>query len=70
MSEVININKLAFKAQQIAKAYGDKGSIVINMTQEGLIRIGANGLTGAEMREALCCAIHYSFASDEEHKES
>ena len=47
-------------ANSIAKNYGDKGSIVITMGSEG-IRIGTEGLSFDEVREALCTAIHYSY---------
>ena len=51
-------------ARGIAKSYGDKGAIVISMGDEG-IRIGTEGLSVDEVREALCVAIHYSYCFEE-----
>lgn len=47
-------------SRSIAKSYGDKGAIVITMSDDG-IRIGTEGLSFGEVREALCVAIHYSY---------
>jgi hypothetical protein len=52
-------------AAAIAANYGDKGAVVITFGDEG-IRIGANGMTPAELREALCLAVHYSFVFEDE----
>ncbi len=56
--------KLRNMARGIAKSYGDKGAIVISMGDEG-IRIGTEGLSVDEVREALCVAIHYSYCFEE-----
>ena len=61
----INPIKLTAMANSIAKSYGDKGSIVITMDDEG-IRIGTKGLTFGEVREALCAAIHYSYCFEDD----
>ncbi len=52
------------QAMAIASSYDDKGAIVITVGKEG-IRIGTEGLTPDELRQALCVAIHYSFVFEE-----
>lgn len=52
-------------AAAIAQSYGDKGAIVISYGPQG-IRIGAKGIEPAELREALCLAMHYSYAFEDE----
>jgi len=51
-------------AESVAAECGDKGAVVITKSDEGF-RIGVEGLTPEELREALCTAIHYSFAFEE-----
>lgn len=51
-------------AAAIAASYGDHGAIIISCGDEGQ-RIGAEGLTPSELREALCTAIRYSFDFEE-----
>jgi hypothetical protein len=52
------------QAKAIASSYEDKGAIVITVGDEG-IRIGTEGLTPDELRNALCVAINYSFVFEE-----
>lgn len=52
-------------AQLVARNYRDKGAIVISVGEEGT-RIGVEGLTPEEAREALCVAINYSFQFEED----
>lgn len=47
-------------ARAVASNYGDKGAVVISVGKDG-VRIGTEGLTPDELREALCLAINYSF---------
>lgn len=47
-------------ARAVASNYEDKGAIVISVGVEG-VRIGTEGLTPNELREALCVAMHYSY---------
>ncbi len=47
-------------ANAIAKNYGDRGAIIITAGDND-IRIGTEGLSFEEVREALCTAIYYSF---------
>ena len=47
-------------AGMIAQNYGDKGAIVITFGEQG-VRIGTEGLTPQEVRDALCMTIHYSY---------
>ena len=60
MDKIIFPIKLQDMSRNIAKSYGDKGAIVITVGGEG-IRIGTEGLSFDEVREALCVAIHYSY---------
>lgn len=53
----INLQGLA---KTVADECGDKGAIVISFSSEG-VRVGVEGLTPEETREALCVAVHYSF---------
>ena len=46
-----------------AADHGDKGGIVITLGTRG-VRIGASGLTGDELRKALCTAIHYTYVHE------
>lgn len=48
-------------ANAIAANYHDKGAIVISVSNENDVRIGTEGLTPEELRNALCVAINYSF---------
>lgn len=52
--------KLRDLAGTIAAKCEDKGAIVITYSPQG-VRIGVEGLTPEELREALCTAIHYSY---------
>lgn len=52
-------------AETVAAECGDKGAVVISYGSEG-IRIGTEGLTPEELREALCTAIHYSYVMEEQ----
>jgi len=52
-------------ARTVAAECGDKGAVVISYSSEG-VRIGVENLTPAELREALCTAIHYSFAFEDQ----
>ena len=56
---------LQHTAAAVARNYGDKGSVVITYGSDG-VRIGVEGLTPAELREALCTAIHYSFVFEDD----
>ena len=51
-------------ARSIAASYGDKGAIVLTVSEEG-IRIGVQGLTDHEVQEALCVGIHYNMLNAE-----
>lgn len=51
-------------ASAVARNYSDKGAVVITFGDEG-VRVGVNGLTPDELREALCVAVHYSFVFEE-----
>ncbi len=51
-------------ARSIAASYGDKGAIVLTVSEEG-IRIGVQGLTDREVQEALCVGIHYNMLNAE-----
>jgi hypothetical protein len=52
-------------ANAVAQNYGDRGAIIVTVGAEG-VRIGTDGLTPQELREALTIAIHYSFVFEEE----
>ncbi len=52
------------QAKAIASSFDDKGAIVISVGEEG-VRIGTEGLTPDELRQALCIAMHYSFVFEE-----
>lgn len=75
MSTVINIQAavhnitpisgLKATATVVAKSYQDKGAIIITSNENGDIRIGTEGLTPEELRNALCTAIHYSFVFED-----
>ena len=54
-------------AAAVARNHGDKGAVVISYGEEG-IRIGTESLTPAEVREALCVAMHYSFLFEDEQR--
>lgn len=62
MSDRNSVRPMALRhtASLIARNYGDKGAVIITLGSEG-IRIGTDGLTTAELREALCTAMHYTF---------
>ncbi len=47
-------------ACSVASSYGDKGALILSVSDEG-VRIGTEGLTPDELRQALCLAIHYSY---------
>jgi hypothetical protein len=67
---VVRPMNLTHTAAAVARNYGDKGAVVITFGEDG-IRIGTEGLTPDELREALCTAIHYSFVfEDDEEMES
>ncbi len=51
-------------ARAVAANYGDRGAVVITVSDEG-VRIGTEGLTPDELRHALCVATHYSFLFEE-----
>lgn len=51
-------------AASIARTHGDKGAIIITFNPDG-IRIGSDGLSLEEVREALCVGIYYSYISDD-----
>ncbi len=59
-----NLLQLRGLARTIAAECGDKGAIVITLGEEG-IRIGTEGCTPTELREALCTAIHYSYVFED-----
>ena len=59
-----NILQLRGLAETVAAECGDKGAIVITFGEDG-IRVGTEGLTPTELREALCTAIHYSYVFEE-----
>jgi hypothetical protein len=52
-------------AGAVASNYGDKGAVIISVADDGT-RIGVANLTPEELREALCVAITYSFAFEDE----
>ena len=58
----INLQGLA---KTVAGELGDKGAVVISFSEEG-VRVGVEGLTPEELREALCTAIHYSYVFETE----
>lgn len=62
-TEIIPID-LRRTARAIAANYGDKGAVVITVSDEG-VRIGTEGLSTDELRHALCTAMHYSFVFEE-----
>ncbi len=47
-------------AGAIAASYEDDGAIVISVGKDGT-RIGVEGLSPEQVREALCIAINYSY---------
>jgi len=47
-------------AKTVAEECRDKGAVVVSYGEEG-VRIGTEGLTAEELRQALCTAIHYSY---------
>ena len=47
----------------MAANYGDKGAVVISVSDEG-VRVGTEGLTPDELRRALCIAINYTLESE------
>ncbi len=51
-------------AAAVARSHGGQGTIIITCGPKG-IRIGVKNLTPDEMREALCVAVHYSFAVED-----
>ena len=51
-------------AETVAAECGDKGAVVISYDRKH-VRIGVEGLTPQELREALCAAIHYSYVMEE-----
>ena len=51
-------------AETVAAECGDKGAVVISYGAEG-VRVGVEGLTPQELREALCTAIHYSYVMED-----
>lgn len=58
------LHSLRQVAAATARSYGDKGGIVISVGEDG-VRVGMDGLTPTELREALCVAMHYSFVFGE-----
>jgi hypothetical protein len=60
--------KLRHTAAAIARNYGDKGAVIISVGENGT-RIGVENLTPAEVRDALCAAIHYSFVFEGDAEE-
>jgi hypothetical protein len=58
MPEAMNLRGVA---QAVAAECGHKGAVVITLDGEGAVRIGVENLTPAELREALCTAVHYSY---------
>jgi hypothetical protein len=52
-------------ARAIAANHGDKGAIIITVSDDG-IRVGTEGLTADELRHALCVAINCSFEFEAE----
>jgi hypothetical protein len=50
-------------AAAVAANYGDRGAIIITVGDDG-VRIGTEGLTAEELREALCIAINCSYEFD------
>jgi len=57
----INLQGLA---KTVTEETGDKGAVIISFSREG-VRIGTEGLTPEELREALCTAIHYSYVFED-----
>lgn len=59
MGNIIPVD-LRRTTRAIAVNYGDKGAVVISVSDEG-VRVGPEGLTPDELRHALCIAINYTF---------
>jgi hypothetical protein len=59
---------LRHTAMAVARNYGDRGALIISVGENG-VRIGVENLTPAEVREALCTAIHYSFVFEDDSDE-
>ena len=59
-NDVVRPLDLSLIARSIAANYGDKGAVVITLNSKG-VRIGAEGLTPEELRQALRLGIDYSF---------
>lgn len=55
-------------AGAVASNYGDRGAIVISVGEDG-VRIGTQGLTPTEQREALAVAMHYTFVFEPQQRE-
>ncbi|MEE9250833.1 MAG: hypothetical protein V3U93_06870 [Alphaproteobacteria bacterium] len=51
-------------ARALAANYGDKGAVVITVSDDG-VRIGTEGLTPDELRHALFVAINYTFVFED-----
>lgn len=64
MKKLLSPMGLKKMSRSIARSYGDKGAIVISMGDEG-VRIGTEGLSFAEVREALCVAIHHCYCFED-----
>ena len=60
LGKVVPISGLRQMAASVAATHGDKGAVIISVGEDG-VRIGVEGLTPSELREALCVALHYSF---------
>jgi hypothetical protein len=52
-------------AGTVAAECNDKGAVIVSYGDAG-VRIGVENLTPAELREALCTAIHYSYVFEKE----
>lgn len=52
----VNLERMA---RSIARAYGDKGAVVISVGEDGY-RVGVANLTDRELQDALCVGIHHN----------
>lgn len=53
----VNLRRMA---GAIASAYNDDGAVVISVGKEGT-RVGVEGLSPEQVRDACCIAINYSY---------
>ena len=62
LANITIATKLEQEAIKISEKYGDNSVIVIAKHRlDEYMRIGTYGLSGNELREALCAAVHHSY---------